>query len=111
MGAAFYQRAEFHRLRGDFERAEAAYRRANELGREPQPGLALLRLAQGQAVRRRRDPPGVRRGAGSDRAGAVLGAYVEIVLASGDVPAARRRPTSYRRWPPSWTRRSLRARL
>ena len=36
------------RLAGDLEGAEAAYQRAHELGRDPQPGLALLRLAQGR---------------------------------------------------------------
>ena len=90
VGAAFYQRAELHRLRGEFENAEVAYRRANELGREPQPGLALLRLGQGHvgaadaAIRRVFDEaqePIVRV--------PVLGAYVEIVLAVGDVAAAR----------------------
>ncbi len=43
-----YQQAEIHRLRGEFAAAEAAYARASALGREPQPGLALLRLAQEQ---------------------------------------------------------------
>ncbi len=90
VGAAFYQRAELHRVRGEFDKAEAAYRRANELGREPQPGLALLRLTQGNvdaadaAIRRvvdeAHDPIARAR---------VLGAYVEIVLAAGDVAAAR----------------------
>jgi DNA-binding NarL/FixJ family response regulator len=90
VGAAFYQRAELHRMRGEVDQAEAAYRRANELGREPQPGLALLRLAQGQsdaadaAIRRVFDEvqdPMARV--------PVLGAYVEIVLTAGDVAAAR----------------------
>src|SRR5262245_54103311 len=45
---AYYQQAEVHRLRGEHERAEEAYRNAHALGREPQPGLALLRLSQGQ---------------------------------------------------------------
>jgi DNA-binding NarL/FixJ family response regulator len=44
-----YQLGELRRLRGDLAGAEAAYRRAHELGRDPQPGLALLRLAQGRA--------------------------------------------------------------
>jgi DNA-binding NarL/FixJ family response regulator len=48
-GDACYQQAELFRLRGDFTAAEEAYRRASENGREPQPGLALLRLAQGQS--------------------------------------------------------------
>lgn len=46
---ANYQEAELHRLRGAFDEAERSYARASELGREPQPGLALLRLAQGRA--------------------------------------------------------------
>jgi DNA-binding CsgD family transcriptional regulator len=89
-GAAFYQQAELHRLRGAFPEAEEAYRRASQLGREPQPGLALLRLAQGQveaaaaSIRRVMDeaPDGIARSK-------LLAAYVEIVLAAGDVRAAR----------------------
>lgn len=46
-GLAHYARAEVHRLRGEFEAAEEAYREASRTGHEPQPGLALLRLAQG----------------------------------------------------------------
>ena len=45
---AHYQVGELRRLRGDHAGAEAAYRRAHERGRDPQPGLALLRLAQGR---------------------------------------------------------------
>lgn len=47
---AMYQEAEIHRLRGEFPRAEGCYRRASALGLEPQPGMALLRLAQGQGA-------------------------------------------------------------
>ena len=68
-GAAFYQQAELHRLRGEFAQAEEAYRQASQWGREPQPGLALLRLAQGQArCRGGGDPPRGGRGAGPLRA-------------------------------------------
>jgi DNA-binding CsgD family transcriptional regulator len=90
VGMALYQQAELHRLRGEFAEAEDAYRRANEWGRKPQPGLALLRLAQGRAdiaaaaIRRAVEEP-------QDhiaRAG-VLAAYVDILLAIGDYPAAR----------------------
>ena len=90
LGAASYLHGELHRLRGEFGPAEEAYRQANELGREPQPGLALLRLAQGRpdaagaAIRRvlheAEDPVSRTR---------ILGPYVEIVLAEGDVAAAR----------------------
>ena len=79
-----------HRLRGEFATAEEAYRDAHRGGCEPQPGLALLRLAQGNgeaaaaAIRRlvgeTSDP--------SRRAG-LLPAEVEIMLEVGDVPAAR----------------------
>ena len=90
-GAAFYQQAEIHRLRGEFEKAEGAYRSASELGCEPHPGLALLRLAQGRAdaacaaIRRLTD-------ATSDRfrRARLLPAHLEIMLAMGDVEETRR---------------------
>jgi DNA-binding CsgD family transcriptional regulator len=47
---AFYRQGELHRLRGDVAKAERAYREASAHGVEPQPGLALLRLAEGDAV-------------------------------------------------------------
>ncbi|WP_246113629.1 LuxR family transcriptional regulator [Streptomyces montanus] len=46
---AFYVMGDIQRRRGDLAAAEAAYEQAHELGRDPQPGLALLRLAQGKA--------------------------------------------------------------
>jgi len=45
---ACYQLAELLRLRGQFAEAEASYRLASQNGRDPQPGLALLGLAQGR---------------------------------------------------------------
>jgi len=48
-GEGAYQQAEIHRLRGEFDQAELAYRSAAQRGRDPQPGLSLLRLAQGRA--------------------------------------------------------------
>jgi DNA-binding CsgD family transcriptional regulator len=88
--AALYQQAEVHRLTGEFAAAEAAYRDASRLGLEPQPGLALLRLAQGRtdaaaaAIRRTT-------GVTTDRLKrmSVLPAYIEIVLAAGGVEDAR----------------------
>ena len=44
----YYEIGEIRRLRGDFAAAEEAYRTAHELGRTAQPGLALLRLAEGK---------------------------------------------------------------
>lgn len=90
IGAAFYQLGELHRLRGESARAEAAYRRASEAGRDPQPGLAQLRLAQGQIDVAR---TAISRAIEETRHGAVrtrmLPAAVDIFLAAGDVPAAR----------------------
>jgi DNA-binding NarL/FixJ family response regulator len=50
LGAAegHYQVGEMQRLRGDLSAAEVSYQRAHERGLDPQPGLALLRLAQGR---------------------------------------------------------------
>lgn len=47
-GDAYYRKGELHRLLGEFTEAEDCYRDAAKWGRKPQPGLALLRLAQGQ---------------------------------------------------------------
>ena len=44
----YYEVGEIRRRLGDFAAAEEAYRKANELGSDPQPGLALLRLAEGK---------------------------------------------------------------
>jgi len=41
-----YQVGEIQRLRGELVAAERSYERAHECGRDPQPGLALLRLAE-----------------------------------------------------------------
>jgi ATP/maltotriose-dependent transcriptional regulator MalT len=89
-GAAFYQQAELYRALGDFTAAEDAYRQASRWGLEPQPGLALLRLAQGRtdaaaaAIRRIVAVTSER-----FRRAKLLHAQVEILLAVGDVPAAR----------------------
>jgi DNA-binding NarL/FixJ family response regulator len=47
-GEAYYLLAEIFRLRGDFQQAEKLYVDANNWGRKPQPGLAMLRLAQNE---------------------------------------------------------------
>jgi tetratricopeptide (TPR) repeat protein len=43
LGSAYYQLAEIQRLRGELEAAEASYRRASLAGRDPEPGMSLLR--------------------------------------------------------------------
>ena len=86
---ARYQEAEVHRLRGEFALAEAAYREASRRGEEPQPGLALLRLAQGEeavaaaAIRR-----AVAAATEPIKRARLLPAYVEIVLAVGELDEA-----------------------
>jgi len=88
--AAIYQQAEIHRLRGDFAAAEAAYRDASRDGWDPQPGLALLRMAQGDmqaaaaAVRRalRATPERLRRTR-------LLAACADIMLGAGELAEAR----------------------
>jgi DNA-binding CsgD family transcriptional regulator len=91
VGSAHYLIAELNRLRGDATEAEQAYRRASEAGRTPHPGLALLWLAQGRrdaaraaisrVVDETREPRTRLRS---------LAAHVDVLLASGDVGAARR---------------------
>jgi DNA-binding NarL/FixJ family response regulator len=90
LGAAAYLKGDLHRLRGQDRAAEAEFRLASELGHDPQPGLALLRMAAGKveaaaaAIRR------AYREAGDPMSRARLAAgYVEITLADGDVGAAR----------------------
>lgn len=89
-GRAHYQQAEIHRLRGEFTVAAAAYREASRAGFEPQPGLALLRLAEGD---RDAAASASRRtlGASRDRLARTrfLPAHVEIMLTVGDLEEAR----------------------
>jgi DNA-binding NarL/FixJ family response regulator len=86
----WYQQAEILRLRGELAAAEDAYRQASERGRDAQPGLALLRVGQNRlddavhgierALADVRDPL---------RRTRLLPAYVEIMLAAGNLDAAR----------------------
>lgn len=95
-GRAFYQCAELHRLRGDFELAEEMYREAGRRGTEPQPGLSLLRLAQADldaakaAIRRVVGEASHRQGpaSGLERL-KTLRAYVEIMIAAGEIEIAK----------------------
>jgi DNA-binding CsgD family transcriptional regulator/tetratricopeptide (TPR) repeat protein len=89
-GQAAYLQGDLHRLRGSFAAAELAYRDASGNGHEPQPGLALLRLAQGNPEAA---SAAIQRALGETRdrqaRAALLPAIVEIALAAGDVGAAR----------------------
>lgn len=89
-GAAWYRLAEVHRVQGAAPQAAEAYRLGGEWGHDPQPGLALLWLAEGRIAAAR---------AAVDRAVAettdrlrrvlLLPAQVEIALAAGDLAVAR----------------------
>jgi len=88
-GAAFYRCGEIHRLRGEFTKAEEAYTRAHERGRKPQPGLSLLRLAQGQIDAAAASIRSVLLDTQAQFSRArMLPAAVEILLAADDVGAA-----------------------
>lgn len=88
-GAALYRQAEIHRLCGEFDKAEDAYGAASDLGYEPQPGLSLLRVAQGRAdsacaaIRRATSATSDRM-----RRALLLPAFLDIMLAVGDLEGA-----------------------
>ena len=90
VGEALYQQAELHRLRGEFAGAETAYREASGWGRRAEPGLALLRLAQGRpkaasaSIRRAIDES-----ADDTTRARLLEPQVEIALTLGDHHTAR----------------------
>src|SRR6185369_7563828 len=90
-GNARYQEAELHRLRGELAEAEQAYALASERGRDPQPGFALLRLAQGRvdlaAAAMRRVVSATNSPVERTR---FLPAHVEVMLAAADLSEARR---------------------
>jgi DNA-binding CsgD family transcriptional regulator len=91
MANAAYRRGEILRLRGDYNAADAEYRLAGENGIDPQPGLALLRLAQGRhqealamihrALQTAGDLP---------RKSALLPAGIEISITCDDLDTAER---------------------
>ncbi|HZW59621.1 MAG TPA: LuxR C-terminal-related transcriptional regulator [Woeseiaceae bacterium] len=87
--AAFYRLGELHRLRGEFAEAEQAYCEARARGYEPQPGSALLRLADGRTAAA---AVAIRCALAAATAPfarlPLLGAAVEILLAAGDTDAA-----------------------
>ncbi len=88
--AGYYEIAEIRRRRGDLVEAEEAYRLSGELGREPQPGLSLLRLAEGKV-----DSAVAGIGRSLEEAQEPLfrfrrlPAQVEIAIAAGDLKTAR----------------------
>ena len=101
-GQAAYRQGELQRLLGESAAAEDAYREASGLGWEPQPGLALLRLAQGDARGCRGcDPPSRR---GDDPAAQAGGLAARGRRRSCSRSASSRRPAA----PPASSRQALR---
>lgn len=94
----FYELAEIYRRMGAFNQAEDAYRRACELGLDPEPGLSLLRLAQGDvpaaaaAIKRAIEAAGIERNPSPDvlTHARLLPAQIEIAIAAGDRATAER---------------------
>jgi class 3 adenylate cyclase len=89
-GAGAYEIGEVRMRLGDLDGAEQAFEQAHRLGRDPQPGLALLQLARGRMAAARASIATALADAGApaERA-ALLAARVEIALAEHDVADAR----------------------
>lgn len=93
-----YELGEIRRQRGDLGGAEEAYARAHSLGRDPQPGLALVRLAQGSPEAAAAALEGALMATADPLERARLcGAQVEIALATDDGATAARAAEELRR--------------
>ncbi|MBW3592498.1 MAG: hypothetical protein KY396_02275 [Actinobacteria bacterium] len=87
---AFYELGEIHLRAGDLAAAETAFRQAHGLGREPQPGLALLHLAEGRTERAHRCVEQALEDETADLHRArLLPALTEVALAVGNREQAR----------------------
>lgn len=95
VGRACYQQGELHRLRGEFAQADRMYREASRHGCDPQPGLSLLLLARGRPDAAAAAMRGAMesQGPGGPVAGSLrprlLGPCVDVLIAAGDLAAAR----------------------
>lgn len=107
---ACYQQGEIHRLRGEYGEAERAYESASAHGREPQPGLALLRLAQGDRSTALSSVQRVLDGTKDMLTRArYLPACIEISLAAGELPRAQSALSELERVAESFDTQVLRA--
>jgi class 3 adenylate cyclase len=91
LAAALYELGEVRLRAGDLTAAAEAFREAHELGRVPEPGLSLLRLAEGKT---KPALAAIRRALGDttlDRLSRarLLPAYVQAALAAGELDDAR----------------------
>jgi class 3 adenylate cyclase/cytochrome c-type biogenesis protein CcmH/NrfG len=89
-GEGFYEIGEIRLRMGDLDEARDAFRQAHELGRDPQPGLAMLQLAEGNAepavtsIKRSLADPSLDR----LRRCRLLSALVAMAIAAGDLDTA-----------------------
>jgi len=87
----FYEIGSIRLRMGDLPAAEEAFRQAHEMGRSPEPGLSLIRLAEGKAqvanasLKRAVAADGSRPGRAR-----LLPAQVDAAIAAGDLDTARR---------------------
>jgi ATP/maltotriose-dependent transcriptional regulator MalT len=89
-GEALYQLGELQRQRGELEAAELTFKRASDLGFDPQPGLALVRLARGKADAAAASVRSTLTQESNRLLRArLLSAQVEIAIAGDDLPTAR----------------------
>ena len=89
-GLALAERGDVLRMRGEYAAADAAYEEAGTFGYEAQPGLVLLRLAQGrvEAAHSAVNRLLAERQGAVDRA-RLLPAAVRVLLAAGEVHRAQ----------------------
>jgi len=91
-GDAFRILGELYLMRGELDRANSAFRRAHDLGWDPQPGLALLQAEMGDsdtALRGLRRSLDDRNWALRQRRGLMLAVFVVIAAQRGDGEQAR----------------------
>jgi DNA-binding NarL/FixJ family response regulator len=90
VAGGWYEVGEVRRVRGDLDGADDAFRQAHEIGRDPQPGLSLLRLAQGRVDAARSSIATAIATFGGSRleCAPLHAAQVDIALAAGDLDTA-----------------------
>jgi tetratricopeptide (TPR) repeat protein len=89
-GEAFYELGEIHLRKGDLPTAGAMFEEAHVRGRDPEPGLALLRLAEGdvEAARSMIERALAETGPDALDRAKLLPAMIEIAVASGRLDSA-----------------------
>ena len=90
LGDSFYEIGSIRLRMGDLPAAEDAFRQAYEIGRMPEPGMSLIRVAQGNAAGANAS---LRRALADVHArparARLLPAQVEVAIAAGDLATAR----------------------